>query len=55
MDHNDNDLQGTDSSGSSGGLDVHRRIPIKLISKQTNKTQPALQTPRTMNRMPSKT
>ncbi|XP_010579391.1 PREDICTED: E3 ubiquitin-protein ligase Hakai [Haliaeetus leucocephalus] len=51
----DNDLQGTNSSGSLGGLDVRRRIPIKLISKQTNKTKPAPRTPRNMNRMPSKT
>uniref|UniRef100_A0A8C3TIC8 E3 ubiquitin-protein ligase Hakai n=2 Tax=Catharus ustulatus TaxID=91951 RepID=A0A8C3TIC8_CATUS len=50
-----NDLQGTNSSGSLGGLDVRRRIPIKLISKQTNKTKPAPRTPRSMNRMPSKT
>ncbi|XP_072715840.1 E3 ubiquitin-protein ligase Hakai isoform X1 [Ciconia boyciana] len=55
MDHNDNDLQGTNSSGSLGGLDVRRRIPIKLISKQANKTKPAPRTPRNMNRMPSKT
>ncbi|XP_026516675.1 E3 ubiquitin-protein ligase Hakai, partial [Terrapene carolina triunguis] len=54
MDHNDNDLQGTNSSGSLGGLDVRRRIPIKLISKQPNKTKPAPRAPRIMNRMPSK-
>lgn len=48
-------MQGTNSSGSLGGLDVRRRIPIKLISKQTNKTKPAPRTPRNMNRMPSKT
>lgn len=50
----DNDLQGTNSSGSLGGLDVRRRIPIKLISKQPNKTKPAPRAPRIMNRMPSK-
>ncbi|XP_074808582.1 E3 ubiquitin-protein ligase Hakai isoform X2 [Natator depressus] len=49
-----NDLQGTNSSGSLGGLDVRRRIPIKLISKQPNKTKPAPRAPRIMNRMPSK-
>lgn len=51
----DNDLQGTNSSASLGGLDVRRRIPIKLISKQTNKTKPAPRAPRAMNRMPAKT
>ncbi|XP_007669171.2 E3 ubiquitin-protein ligase Hakai isoform X3 [Ornithorhynchus anatinus] len=54
MDHTDNDLQGTNSSGSLGGLDVRRRIPIKLISKQTNKAKPAPRAPRSMTRMPSK-
>ncbi|XP_059392559.1 E3 ubiquitin-protein ligase Hakai isoform X2 [Carassius carassius] len=34
MDQNDNDLQGNDGSGSLGGLDVRRQIPIKLLSKQ---------------------
>nr|KAF6469066.1 Cbl proto-oncogene like 1 [Molossus molossus] len=54
MDHTDNELQGTNSSGSLGGLDVRRRIPIKLISKQGNKAKPAPRTPRTINRMPAK-
>uniref|UniRef100_A0A2K6GQ05 E3 ubiquitin-protein ligase Hakai n=1 Tax=Propithecus coquereli TaxID=379532 RepID=A0A2K6GQ05_PROCO len=48
------DLQGTNSSGSLGGLDVRRRIPIKLISKQANKAKPAPRTQRTINRMPAK-
>ncbi|XP_077850888.1 E3 ubiquitin-protein ligase Hakai isoform X3 [Macaca mulatta] len=50
----DNELQGTNSSGSLGGLDVRRRIPIKLISKQANKAKPAPRTQRTINRMPAK-
>ncbi|XP_059241885.1 uncharacterized protein LOC132007645 [Mustela nigripes] len=50
----DNELQGTNSSGSLGGLDVRRRIPIKLISKQGNKTKTAPRAPRTINRMPAK-
>ncbi|XP_040852018.1 E3 ubiquitin-protein ligase Hakai isoform X3 [Ochotona curzoniae] len=54
MDHSDNELQGTNSSGSLGGLDVRRRIPIKLISKQANKAKPAPRTQRTINRMPAK-
>ncbi|ERE74180.1 E3 ubiquitin-protein ligase [Cricetulus griseus] len=49
----DNELQGTNSSGSLGGLDVRRRIPIKLISKQANKVKPAPRTQRTI-RMPAK-
>uniref|UniRef100_A0A9L0SYD0 Cbl proto-onco like 1 n=1 Tax=Equus caballus TaxID=9796 RepID=A0A9L0SYD0_HORSE len=54
MDHTDNELQGTNSSGSLGGLDVRRRIPIKLISKQGGKAKAAPRTPRTINRMPAK-
>lgn len=54
MDHTDNELQGTNSSGSLGGLDVRRRIPIKLISKQGNKAKASPRTPRTINRMPAK-
>nr|KAF6417999.1 Cbl proto-oncogene like 1 [Rousettus aegyptiacus] len=54
MDHTDNELQGTNSSGSLGNLDVRRRIPIKLISKQGNKAKAAPRTPRTINRMPAK-
>ena len=50
----DNELQGTNSSGSLGGLDVRRRIPIKLISKQGNKAKASPRTPRTINRMPAK-
>ncbi|KAG8005756.1 E3 ubiquitin-protein ligase Hakai, partial [Nibea albiflora] len=43
----DNDLQGSDGSGSLGGPDVRRRIPIKLISKQPlrSKPQPRIQRP----------
>ncbi|KAJ8245298.1 hypothetical protein GJAV_G00269240 [Gymnothorax javanicus] len=40
MDQNDNDLQGTDGSGSLGGPDVRRMIPIKLISKQPIRSKP---------------
>lgn len=50
----DNELQGTNSSGTLGGLDVRRRIPIKLISKQANKVKPAPRTQRTISRMPAK-
>ncbi|XP_006515002.1 E3 ubiquitin-protein ligase Hakai isoform X4 [Mus musculus] len=50
----DNELQGTNSSGSLGGLDVRRRIPIKLISKQASKVKPAPRTQRTVSRMPAK-
>uniref|UniRef100_A0A673CLX8 Uncharacterized protein n=1 Tax=Sphaeramia orbicularis TaxID=375764 RepID=A0A673CLX8_9TELE len=47
MDQSDNDLQGSDGSGSLGGPDVRRRIPIKLISKQPlrSKPQPRIQRP----------
>ncbi|KAK9399379.1 E3 ubiquitin-protein ligase Hakai [Crotalus adamanteus] len=49
------DLQGTNSSGTLGGLDVRRRIPIKLISKQNIKAKPTPPRPtRNMNRVPSK-
>ncbi|XP_035257248.1 E3 ubiquitin-protein ligase Hakai-like isoform X2 [Anguilla anguilla] len=40
MDQSDNDLQGTDGSGSLGGPDVRRRIPLKLISKQPIRSKP---------------
>uniref|UniRef100_A0A1A8G234 RING-type E3 ubiquitin transferase n=1 Tax=Nothobranchius korthausae TaxID=1143690 RepID=A0A1A8G234_9TELE len=40
MDQSDGDLQGSDGSGSLGGLDVRRRIPIKLISKQPLRSKP---------------
>ncbi|XP_014008774.1 E3 ubiquitin-protein ligase Hakai isoform X1 [Salmo salar] len=50
----DNDLQGTDGSGSLGGPDVRRRIPIKLISKPTIRSKPAPRTQRPMGRQPSK-
>ncbi|XP_068132387.1 E3 ubiquitin-protein ligase Hakai isoform X1 [Hyperolius riggenbachi] len=55
MDHSDNDLQGTNSMGSLSGLDVRRRIPIKLISKHPNKSKPSPRPPRNMNRIPAKT
>ncbi|XP_077120909.1 E3 ubiquitin-protein ligase Hakai isoform X6 [Ranitomeya variabilis] len=54
MDHSDNDLQGTNSMGSLSGLDVRRRIPIKLISKQPNKNKILARPMRNMNRIPSK-
>eukprot|EP00066_Takifugu_rubripes_P010598 XP_003978564.2 PREDICTED: E3 ubiquitin-protein ligase Hakai [Takifugu rubripes] len=43
---NDNDLQGSDGSGSLGGPDVRRRIPIKLISKQPLRSKPPPRTQR---------
>ncbi|KAI1882119.1 hypothetical protein AGOR_G00247400 [Albula goreensis] len=54
MDQSDNDLQGTDGSGSLGGPDVRRRIPIKLISKQAVRSKPVVRPQRVMNRIPSK-
>uniref|UniRef100_A0A8C6TL04 Cbl proto-oncogene-like 1, E3 ubiquitin protein ligase n=1 Tax=Neogobius melanostomus TaxID=47308 RepID=A0A8C6TL04_9GOBI len=45
-DHQNNDLQGSDGSGSLGGPDVRRRIPIKLISKQPLRSKPPLRVPR---------
>ncbi|KAJ8387034.1 hypothetical protein AAFF_G00162110 [Aldrovandia affinis] len=54
MDQSDNDLQGTDGSGSLGGPDVRRRIPIKLISKQAIRTKPVVRPQRATNRLPSK-
>ncbi|XP_036373916.1 E3 ubiquitin-protein ligase Hakai isoform X1 [Megalops cyprinoides] len=53
MDQSDNDLQGTDGSGSLGGPDVRRRIPIKLISKQAIRSKPVVRPQRAMNRLPS--
>lgn len=50
--HTDNELQGAKSSGPLGSLDVCRRIPIKLVSKQANNIKPAPQTQRTISRMP---
>lgn len=49
----DNDLQGSDGSGSLGGPDVRRRIPIKLISKQPLRSKPQPRIQRPVNR-PSK-
>ncbi|KAM9771562.1 E3 ubiquitin-protein ligase Hakai isoform X1 [Syngnathus typhle] len=51
----DNDLQGSDGSGSLGGPDVRRRIPIKLISKQPLRVKPPPRTQRPGNRLPLKT
>lgn len=50
----DNDLQGTDGSGSLGGLDVRRQIPIKLLSKQTMRGKPPGQPQRPATRLPSR-
>uniref|UniRef100_A0A8C1Z1R8 Uncharacterized protein n=1 Tax=Cyprinus carpio TaxID=7962 RepID=A0A8C1Z1R8_CYPCA len=54
MDQNDNDLQGTDGSGSLGGLDVRRQIPIKLLSKQTERGKLPTRPQRPDTRLPSK-
>ncbi|PIO34966.1 hypothetical protein AB205_0144260 [Aquarana catesbeiana] len=40
--------------GSLSGLDVRRRIPIKLISKHPNKSKPSPRPPRNMSRIPAK-
>lgn len=48
----DNDLQGSDGSGSLGGPDVRRRIPIKLISKQPLRSKPPPRTQRPGSRPP---
>ncbi|KAM9470942.1 E3 ubiquitin-protein ligase Hakai isoform 1-T1 [Clarias gariepinus] len=54
MDQNvDNDLQGTDGSGALGGPDVRRRIPIKLLSKQTLRSKPPARPQRPTTRLPS--
>ncbi|XP_047658608.1 E3 ubiquitin-protein ligase Hakai isoform X1 [Tachysurus fulvidraco] len=54
MDQNvDNDLQGTDGSGALGGLDVRRRIPIKLLSKQTIRSKPPGRAQQPTARVPS--
>lgn len=49
----DNDLQGTDGSGALGGPDVRRRIPIKLLSKQTVISNPSSRSQRPTARLPS--
>ncbi|XP_023686003.1 E3 ubiquitin-protein ligase Hakai-like isoform X2 [Paramormyrops kingsleyae] len=55
MDQADGDLQGTEASGGLGGIDVRRRIPIKLLSKQTIRTKPAAaRTLRPTGRPPAK-
>ncbi|CAL1569182.1 unnamed protein product [Knipowitschia caucasica] len=51
MDQSDNDLQGSDGSGSLGGPDVRRRIPIKLISKQPLRSKPPPRAVRTGGRV----
>uniref|UniRef100_A0ABI7VX75 Hakai C2H2 zinc finger domain-containing protein n=1 Tax=Felis catus TaxID=9685 RepID=A0ABI7VX75_FELCA len=48
----DNGLPGIESSGSAGGLDVHRQIPLKLISKHMSKAKFVSQIPRTKNGIP---
>ncbi|XP_051976162.1 E3 ubiquitin-protein ligase Hakai isoform X2 [Xyrauchen texanus] len=48
------DFQGTDGSGSLGGLDVRRQIPIKLLSKQSVRGKTAARPQRPNNRLPSK-
>uniref|UniRef100_A0A667I9I3 Uncharacterized protein n=2 Tax=Lynx TaxID=13124 RepID=A0A667I9I3_LYNCA len=48
----DNGLPGIESSGSAGGLDVHRQIPLKLISKHMSKAKFVSQIPRTKNGLP---
>ncbi|XP_019721583.1 E3 ubiquitin-protein ligase Hakai [Hippocampus comes] len=55
MDQSDNDLQGSDGSGSLGGPDVRRRIPIKLISKQPLRIKPPPRVQRPGNRPQLKT
>uniref|UniRef100_A0A671ECC8 Uncharacterized protein n=1 Tax=Rhinolophus ferrumequinum TaxID=59479 RepID=A0A671ECC8_RHIFE len=49
----DNRLPGAEVSGSSGGLDVQSRIPLKLIFKQVSKDRSVSQTAKTMNGMPA--
>ncbi|XP_017330537.1 E3 ubiquitin-protein ligase Hakai isoform X2 [Ictalurus punctatus] len=49
----DNDLQGTDGSGALGGPDVRRRIPIKLLTKQTVRSKPPARPQRPTARLPS--
>ncbi|XP_077450568.1 E3 ubiquitin-protein ligase Hakai [Stigmatopora argus] len=50
MDQSDNDLQGSDGSGSLGGPEVRKRIPIKLISKPPLRTKPLPRVQRPGNR-----
>lgn len=47
----DNDLQGTDGSGSLGGPDVRRQIPIKLLSKQAVRSKPPVRPQRSTGRL----
>ncbi|XP_067914841.1 E3 ubiquitin-protein ligase Hakai [Heterodontus francisci] len=54
MDQADKDLQGTDGSGCLSGVDVRRRIPIKLISKQSNRNRVSSRSQRNMSRASSK-
>lgn len=49
----DNDLQGTVGSGAFGGPDVRRRIPIKLLSKQTIRSKPPARAQQPTARLPS--
>ncbi|XP_076152777.1 E3 ubiquitin-protein ligase Hakai isoform X1 [Alosa pseudoharengus] len=55
MDQNDHDMQGTEGSGSLGGLDVRRRIPIKLLSKQAVRSKPVTRSQRPTGRQGSTT
>ncbi|GCC38208.1 hypothetical protein chiPu_0016720, partial [Chiloscyllium punctatum] len=50
----DKDLQGTDGSGCLSGVDVRRRIPIKLISKQSNRNRISSRIQRNMSRNSTK-
>lgn len=45
-------LRGTEISGSAGGLDVPRQMPLKLISKHVSKAKFVSQIARIMNEMP---
>lgn len=49
----DHDMQGTEGSGSLGGLDVRRRIPIKLLSKQAVRSKPVTRSQRPTGRQGS--
>ncbi|KAG5274120.1 hypothetical protein AALO_G00159390 [Alosa alosa] len=51
MDQIDIDLQGTDGSGSLGGPDVRRQIPIKLLSKQAVRSKPPVRPQRSTSRL----
>lgn len=44
-------MQGTDDSGSLGGPDVRRQIPIKLLSKQAVRSKPTVRPQRSTGRL----